>query len=298
MKQVQKILADAKNQLEDAGLRGGFLVRDLDTGTEIGIEPDTIFPIASLVKLPLALTVLEMIRTGDLDPARTIELLPENRTPGLTGLCTFRYPTKVAVFDLVSLALSISDDTAADALFDICPPRMVDHHMQQLHIPGLRVRHTIRTLYQTLAERLAPHEAHLAHTLAIQAGTPGGGHLIPQLDITQANAGSARSFVNLLEQMWIHSAPSLETASTTKQMMSTNLMKHRLAPDFATGTSRWASKTGTFLNLRHEVGVVEHIDGTRFAVAALTESRVPTATQPVAEQTLGHIARTLHDTIR
>ena len=75
-------------------------------------------------------------------------------------------------------------------------------------------------------------------------------------------------------------------------------MKHRLAPDFATGAARWASKTGTFLNLRHEVGVVEHIDGTRFAVAALTESRVPIATQPVAEQTLGHIARTLHDTIR
>ena len=43
------------------------------------------------------------------------------------------------------------------------------------------------------------------------------------------------------------------------------------------------AKTGTLLNLRHEVGVAEHADGQVFAVAALTESRVPAAIQPEAE---------------
>jgi hypothetical protein len=40
---------------------------------------------------------------------------------------------------------------------------------------------------------------------------------------------------------------------------------------------------GTLLNPRHEVGVVEHDDGSVFAVAALTESEMPAAIQPTAK---------------
>ena len=294
---TRRVLIEAQERLAEAGLRGSFLVRNLDTGLELGIEPDITFPIASLVKIPLALTVLEQFRTGRVSPGTTIELLPENRTPGPTGLCNFSYPTRIAVIDLLFLAISISDDTAADALFTLCPPDMVDQKMKDMSISGLRIRHTIHDLYLTLAERLAPHEAHLAQALAIQAGTRGGGHLIPQLDVSHANSGSARSFVQLLDRIWSN-APSLESSAEVRRMMGTNLLKHRLAPDFATGSSQWASKTGTFLNLRHEVGVVEHADGTRFAVAALTESSVPVTTQPSAEQTIGYVARILHDTLR
>jgi beta-lactamase class A len=46
------------------------------------------------------------------------------------------------------------------------------------------------------------------------------------------------------------------------------------------------------------VGVVEHDDGRAFAVAALTESRVPAAIQPAAEAVIGRVARALHDHLR
>lgn len=65
-----------------------------------------------------------------------------------------------------------------------------------------------------------------------------------------------------------------------RSLMAENMVRHRLAPDFSSDSSTWSSKTGTLLNLRHEVGVVEHDDGSRYAVAALTESRVPAAVQP------------------
>jgi beta-lactamase class A len=75
-------------------------------------------------------------------------------------------------------------------------------------------------------------------------------------------------------------------------------VRHRLAPDFLSDSSRWSSKTGTLLNLRHEIGVVEHEDGDVLAVAALTESAVPAAVQPAAEAAMAHVARTLHDRLR
>ncbi|TCO60429.1 beta-lactamase family protein [Actinocrispum wychmicini] len=80
--------------------------------------------------------------------------------------------------------------------------------------------------------------------------------------------------------------------------MGLNLIRWRLGPEFSSDATRWSSKTGTLLNLRHEVGVVEHADGQRFAVAALTESRVPAAVQPEAEILMGRVARTLRDHLR
>jgi hypothetical protein len=69
-------------------------------------------------------------------------------------------------------------------------------------------------------------------------------------------------------------------------------------PDFSSDASKWSSKTGTMLNLRHEVGVAEHDDGSAFAVAALTESTVPAAIQPAAEAVMSQVARALHDQLR
>jgi beta-lactamase class A len=76
------------------------------------------------------------------------------------------------------------------------------------------------------------------------------------------------------------------------------VLRHRLAPDFSSDASLWSSKTGTLLNLRHEVGVVEHADGQTFAVAALTASRVPAHSQPGAEALMARVARRLRDHLR
>ncbi len=44
--------------------------------------------------------------------------------------------------------------------------------------------------------------------------------------------------------------------------------------------------------------MVEHDDGSRYAIAALTESTVPAAILPTAEVVMAHVARALHDLLR
>jgi beta-lactamase class A len=70
------LVSRLRAQLAEAGLSGSFLVRDLATGREIGIDPDVAFPIASLVKVPLAVAVLEGIQAGRLDGAALIDVPP------------------------------------------------------------------------------------------------------------------------------------------------------------------------------------------------------------------------------
>jgi beta-lactamase class A len=297
---ADRLLRQLRQALADGGLHGSFLVRDLDTGEELGIDPDIEFPVSSLVKVPLALATLDRIRRGELDGARQLEVPPGRvTTPGPTGLSRFRHPARVAVDDLLYLSIAISDSGAADALFGLTPPAEVAAYLHRSGVRGITVRHTTEELMDTPAERFGADEAHLAHALAIDAGTAGRGHRVPQLDVSRANAGTARAFVDLLQAVWRQpSAIHPDVAARLRALMATNLLRHRLAPDFASDASVWFSKTGSLLNLRHEIGVVEHADGQAYAVAALTESRVAASVQPAADALMGQVARRLRDLLR
>lgn len=296
---ADEVLWEAREALDRAGLRGSFLVRDLHTGDELGIEPDLEYPLASVVKLPLAIATLEAIRRGELTGSQQVLLRPGDvASCGPVGVPRFRHPVRIAVDDLLYLSMCLSDNAAANALFTLVPPERVAAELRALGLDGIAVRHTISALTDTPAARLARSEGHLAHSLAIGEGTAGRGHRVPQLDTTRANAGSARACVDVLAEVWRPRALDGQVAARVRELLAGNVLRHRLAPDFVSDASTWSSKTGTMLNLRHEVGVVEHADGDAFAVAALTESRVRASQQPAAEAVMGSVARRLRDHLR
>jgi beta-lactamase class A len=296
---AEALIRGIRAELDDGGLLASLLVRDLRTGHEIGLEPDMQFPIASLVKVPLAAVTLDRIRLGELDGATPVEVPPGRiSTPGPTGLSRFRHPARVAVDDLLYLSTSISDGVAADVLFELTPPAEVTRRLREWELHGITARHMMRDLSDTPAERFDADEVHLAHSLAIGAGTEGRGHPVAQLDVTRGNSGSARAFVDLLQALWTPSKIDRGVAERVRELMGHNVLRHRLAPDFGSDAARWSSKTGTLLNLRHEAGVVEHADGGMYGVAVLTESRVPAAVQPEADSLMARAARVLRDQLR
>jgi beta-lactamase class A len=67
----------------------------------------------------------------DVDPGRI-------QSPGPTGLSRFRHPAGIAVDDLLYLSVAISDNTAADALFELVPPARAHSAMADVGISGIR----------------------------------------------------------------------------------------------------------------------------------------------------------------
>ena len=296
---TETLIRQLRAELDDGGLRGSFLVRDLATGRELGIDPDLEFPSASLVKVPLAAVTLNRIRRGELDGATPVEVQPGRSTvSGPTGLTKFRHPARVAIDDLLYLSVAISDESASDALFGLTPATEVTRQLRDWGLTGITVRHNPGELSETPAERFDRADVHLAHSLAIGAGTEGRGHAIPQLDITRASSGSPRAYISLLTELWRPSTMDEQVAARVRELMGENLLRQRLTPDFSSDAARWASKTGTLLNMRHEIGVVSHVGGQSYAVAALTESHVPAAIQPEAEVLMARVARLLRDHLR
>ncbi len=286
----------AARVLENAGLRGAVLARDLTTGYQVAVGADRPFALASLVKLPVAAAVLDAAARGDVDLAVPVTIDAVHRSRGGPGLARFRHPATVAVGDLVTMALELSDNTAADLLLGLVAPAQVTGWLREHAIDDLVVRHPVESLYRSLALRVEEHDAATVASLVVAADQDGMPSPLPELDAERANVGTAGALADLLGLIWTGDLDA-SVSGPLRSALEGTVHRQRLAPDFASDDARWSSKTGTFAHLRHEAGVVEHRHGEVVAVVALTASRLPATQQPLAEQAMGEAARLVHDEV-
>ena len=191
------LLAEIERDWAATGLHGSLLARDLRTGAEIGFGAGQPWPLASVVKLPIALVVLDAFDRGDLDPAEPFDVDPALTTRGPSGLSQLRHPARLAAEDLVRLSLALSDNAATDLLLERLGLDAVNDALARLGCDGIVVRHLMRALHG------AHHDvADVGLALAATGRTAGGGHLVAELDPNRANVGTARALLDLLVRVW------------------------------------------------------------------------------------------------
>ncbi|MFF5014719.1 serine hydrolase [Streptomyces sp. NPDC001165] len=278
------------------GVRGSFLARHLDSGEQLGFDVDETMPLASVVKVPLALVVLDRIAAGELDPAHPVTVDPATNSVGPTGLAAFRHPATVAVGDLLLLMLSVSDNAAADALFGLVPVADVDARLHAWGCGGIRVRHRMNHMYECAAGA-AGNDFSLALELAVR-DERAGRHTIETLDPAHANVGSASALVDLLQRVWADEISRPRATAELRRLMGFQVFTQRLASELRADTLRWSGKTGTFLHLRHEIGVVQAESGDRIAMAALTRADRRAGQAPDIDLAIGIGARQAFEALR
>ncbi|MFL4952626.1 serine hydrolase [Streptomyces sp. MMS24-I31] len=278
------------------GVRGSFLARHLGTGEQLGFDADAPVPLASVVKVPLALVVLDRIATGRLDAARPVTVDPATSSVGSTGLAAFRHPATVALGDLVLSMLSVSDNAAGDALFDVVPPEEVHARLRTWGCSGIRVRHRLNRMYECAAGA-AGNDFSLALELAIRDDRSGR-HTIETLDPAHANLGTATALVDLLQRVWRDEIAHRGATAELRRLMGLQVFTQRLSSELRADTLRVSGKTGTFLHLRHEIGVVEAESGDRIAMAALTRCDRRAGRAPDIDLAIGAGARDAFEALR
>lgn len=287
------LVAEIERDWAATGLHGSLLARHLGTGEEVGFGAALPWPLASVVKLPIALVVLDAFERGDLDPAEPFDVDPAGTTRGPSGVSLFRHPARLAAEDLVQLSLAVSDNAATDLLLDRLGLDDVNARLARLGCDGIVVRHPVRALHG------AHHGvADVGLALAATGRTPGGGHLLPELDPHRANVGTARALLDLLARVWSDAVSTPAACARLREALGHQPTRHRLAVELVSDEVSLASKTGTFLDLRHEAGVVTLPDDERIAVVALTRSEVPAVEQLEADFAIGHAARICVDALR
>lgn len=270
-------------------VEGGFVARNIDTGEQLCLDPNRPWPLASVVKVALGLVVADRIARGELAGETQVTLDPTERSHGPTGLSAFRHPATCAVDDLLLQMITISDNAAADALFGLVTPSAVTSRLRRWGVDAIHVRHPMQLMYEA-ATRVAGPDFTLGRRLAVEGARPAGGHVIDSLDVHRATVGSAAALVDLLCRIWTDDIAEPDATATVREAMSRQLFSPRIGADLQADDIRIAGKTGSFLTLRHEIGVVEY--GTsRVAIAALTTSARTARVQHDVDLAIGAAAR-------
>src|SRR6056297_1198155 len=100
--------------IENFGGDIGIYVKDLETGAEFGINADTVFPTASMVKIPILIKTFDKIEQGELDYQMEVKYGPEPDYEYSGDIISNLLPgTEVALSELIHLMMTTSNNTAS-----------------------------------------------------------------------------------------------------------------------------------------------------------------------------------------
>jgi len=297
--------AQLKAIMSRAPARCGVVAKHLGNGAIARVNPDERIPLLSVVKLPVAIVVLDGVDQGRWSLSTPITLLPHDMHP--RGMLGDRYPRgggPVTLYRLLDLMIRFSDNTAADALMRVVGgPSAVTAWLERHDIHDLRVDRTERNLGNDWYG-LAPGSDTLGSAEEIRelrARVPGAVHdsAARAMLLDPRDTGTAAACVYLLERLWRRSLLSEAMTDTLQSILA----RCKTAPDRLPGLlpkgTPVARKTGTggtsggVTVAINDVGVIRLPNGDNVAIAVLIgESR---GSMGRAEKLIARVARTVFD---
>jgi beta-lactamase class A len=117
----------------------GYTVLDLETGERLERRGDETFPTASLIKVPVLVTVYDLVAKGTLALDDPLTVLKIDKVPGSGQLQFLHDRAIVTVHDAAWLMSTISDNTATNLLLDRIIIRRVWDKMESLGLMHTKV---------------------------------------------------------------------------------------------------------------------------------------------------------------
>ena len=105
-KNVQALVNDYKGDI-------GIFIKSLKTGKVVQINADTVFPTASIVKVPILIGIINKIKLGELSYHQEFAYNDSMLYAGVDILGSFKNGEKIELSKLIMLMLSMSDNTAS-----------------------------------------------------------------------------------------------------------------------------------------------------------------------------------------
>jgi beta-lactamase class A len=114
---AQKADKKLQKQMEAAiqGFHGdiGVYVKNLENGKTVSINADSIFPTASMVKIPILISTMDKINKGELSYKQVLEYKDSLLYEGEDILGSFKENEKIQLGKVMMLMLTMSDNTAS-----------------------------------------------------------------------------------------------------------------------------------------------------------------------------------------
>lgn len=119
----------------------GYAVHDLESGARLGHRADEPFPTASLIKVPILVTLFDLVERGLISLDDPLTVLRIDKVGGAGQLQFMHDGAGITVRDAAWLMTTISDNTATNLLLDRIVIRRVWAKMDSLGLRRTRVHH-------------------------------------------------------------------------------------------------------------------------------------------------------------
>lgn len=239
-----------------AGETGGVVgvaATQLATGRHIGYREDELFPTASVIKLPLLVTLYEDAIAGRIDLSERVTYRDDTKVAGSGVLQYLDDGLQPTLRDLSVLMMSVSDNTATDLLFDRVGKSRIEATMGRLGLSSIRVPFDIREMLMELVDmdhsKPGGYEE-LRRLLRLSAGS-GGRSMIPD----QADRATPADMCRLLALIESRSILDADACAAIIELMKRIQAATRIPGLLPKGTVV-AHKTGSYRRLRNDVGIV------------------------------------------
>lgn len=247
----------------------GIATRSFQTGEEINLNPDVIFPTASTFKTVLLYELYRQVDQGKIDPTDRITIEDRHRVPGSGVIQDLDAGASLTIRDIATLMMVISDNAGTDIIFNLLGKDAIQQAVKDLGMTSTSIPMGTWGLLCGL-QNLDPDDPELTYETvkAKLKGTdaPWDSNAFketPDNDIT-----TPRDMVRL--QIAIENGEGLSDAGrdAVLDIMKRQKLSERIPAHLPTGVV-CAHKTGSLRGVRNDAGIVYAPDGTSYAVAIL-----------------------------
>ncbi len=280
----------------------GVYVLDLNDGRAAFVNPDSGFPMASTVKVAVAVNILSLVDEGKLDLHQQVllkegDIYPEMGGPMDTHLTA---GSAITVRDLLHMMLTVSDNNATDILIRLGGgTAAVNARMRALGVSGIRVD---RYIWEMLANYYGDTEASAARPLGtadyarLSSATRSEEdrkHHRQLYNDDPRDTSTPAGMASLLRLIWQGKALKPDTTAVLKAIMADCRTGEDRLKGMLPDATPVAHKTGSVGAVANDVGVVTLPAGKGDVVVAVfvKSERGSTARDAMIAQ----LARAAHD---
>ncbi len=291
--------SDIRTIIENSGAEMALSALHLESGQRIDVDAERVFPMCSVLKIPVLVEAFNQIEAGrfTLDDRWELTTAEKNLPSGI--LVFFDDGLEPTVKDLLTLMMIISDNTATDMVMHRLGQGSVTSTMHSLGLTDIHVPLTIRELFDDLLPSSDPTQNLLALAGAGPRNRAGICYSLgPDNDV-----GTPAALTELLARIWRGEIISRAACDAMLEILLKQQLNDRLPRYLPPGTP-CAHKTGTLPGIRNDSGIIYASENAHVAVTvfsrwddeAVSDDPIARSEQPIAiDAAFGHIGRLLYD---
>jgi beta-lactamase class A len=298
---IQRLEKQIRDVVKDEEGEVGVSLLHIETGRELAVNGDALFPMASAFKVPILVEVMSQIREGRFGLDDEIRVGKTDQHLGSGMLSSLTAPGIVlSVRNLVNLMMLISDNSATDMLLGKVGAEAVNARLKSLDIKGMSVN---RSCQKLIMDFLGMDYAKYGHLpLDEVTAAERGGDWTPEEDRKAIIAFSAdpqdqatpKAMTSLLAKIFRKEIIDPASCDLILEIMrQCQTGAGRIKGELPPGTTV-AHKTGTIAGTVDDCGIIYLPDGQGHVVLTVFTKNFMGETKDV-EAIIARIARFAYD---